>query len=56
MTYRHNYYIDKIENRNIIDYILLENSKSLANRKEITNTWKNVWLSTLIRRLREFNI
>jgi hypothetical protein len=40
MTYRHNYYIDKIEYRNIIDYRLLETNKFLANRKEITNTWK----------------
>jgi hypothetical protein len=32
MTYRHNYNID------MIDYILLETSKLLANRKKITNT------------------
>jgi hypothetical protein len=39
---RHNYNIDKIEYRNIKDYRLLETSKLLANRKEITNTWKIV--------------
>jgi hypothetical protein len=42
MTYRHNYFIDKIEYRSIIDFKLLETSKLLANRKEITNTWKIV--------------
>jgi hypothetical protein len=42
MKYRHNYYIDKMEYRNIMDYKLLEASKLLANRKEITNTWKIV--------------
>jgi hypothetical protein len=38
MIYRHNYYIDKIEYKNIKDYRLLETSKLLAKKKEITNT------------------
>jgi hypothetical protein len=42
MTYRHNYYIDKIEYGNIIYYRLLETSKLIANRKKIANNWKIV--------------
>jgi hypothetical protein len=56
MAYRHNYYIDKIEYRNIIYYRLIKTSKLLENRIEITNTWKIVWLSTLMKRLQELNI